>query len=409
MLRLKSRMGRVVLGALFAVSLGSAEAWSQSGEAWAPLARTVLDSGAYDSALVRADGTVWVWGSPYSYVQEPAPAPMAGLTDVEAISSSGMHTLALRSDGTVWAWGYNGSGQLGDGTDQWRTTPVPVVELTDVVAIAAGGAHSLALRADGTVWAWGANWQGGLGLGNDNMWWQPQLRPMKVESLADVVAISAGELHSLALRSDGTVWAWGDNWHRQLGNGTAHSQSFSPVRVPGLSDVKHIDAGRDFNMVLRADGSVWAWGDNWSGQLGDGTMTGRSTPIQVPGLPEVAAVASGQGHVLALMQDGTVWTWGGNHFGELGDGTRTRRLSPAPVPELEKVVAISAGHFHSQAVRKDGTVWGWGYNASGSVGDGTLQSEPRLTPTRVLLPCRFTGLPSLDNRDLEPRECHGAP
>ncbi|HZH13537.1 MAG TPA: hypothetical protein VE057_04155 [Archangium sp.] len=412
MLRMKSRVGSVLLGALVSVLLGSSAARSQPGKAWEPLARTVLDSSAYDSVLLRADGTVWAWGSPYFYLQEPVPAPMAGLTDVVAISSGGEHALALRADGSVWAWGPNWYGEVGDGTYEWRLTPVPVLDLTDVVAIAAGNKFSLALRADGTVWAWGLNWSGQLGSGSPSSWddLNPKNRPVQVRGLVDVVAISAGEMHSLALRADGTVWAWGNNWFRQLGGATEHENSFSPLQVPGLSpDVKHIDAGRTYNLVVRADGTVWSWGHNWSGQLGDGTTANRPTPMQVPGLPEVAAVAGGDGHALALAKDGTVWAWGGNHFGALGDGTRIHRLTPAPVPQLDKVVAIAAGHYHSLAVRKDGTVWGWGYNLFGSVGTGTASSEPRLTPTRAVLPCRSMGLPALDNRHLEPRECHAAP
>ncbi|MFY0525370.1 RCC1 domain-containing protein [Archangium gephyra] len=407
---MKSRVGSVLLGALVSVLLGSGVARSQPGKAWEPLARTVLDGSAYDSVLLRADGTVWVWGSPYSYLQGPAPAPMAGLTDVVAISSGGEHGLALRADGTVSAWGSNWNGELGDGTYEWRVTAAPVLDLTDVVSIAAGFGYSLALRADGTVWAWGSNWSGQLGVGVPLDWNDYQKnRPVRVPGLVDVVAISAGEEHSLALRADGTVWAWGNNWFGQLGGATAHENSFLPVQVPGLSDVKRIDAGRAYNLVVRADGTLWAWGRNWSGQLGDGTMTDRPMPMQVPGLPEVAAAAGGDGHALALAKDGTVWAWGGNHFGALGDGTRIHRLTPAPVPQLDKVVALAAGHSHSLAVRKDGSVWGWGHNLFGSVGDGTASSEPRLTPARAVLPCRSVGLPALDNRHLEPRECHAAP
>ncbi|WNG57907.1 hypothetical protein F0U59_26500 [Archangium gephyra] len=409
---MKSRWGSVLLGALLSVLLGmgsEAAARGRHGNPWEPLARTLVDSGAYDSGLVREDGTVWVWGNPYfHFSQDPAPSPMAGLTNVVAIASGGEHVLARRADGTVWAWGNNGSGELGDGTAyQWRNTAAPVLDLTNVVSVTAGWGFSLALRADGTVWAWGANWSGQLGLGETSDWYV--LRPVQVPGLVDVVAISAGGAHALALREDGTVWAWGDNAYGQLGGATASDWSFAPVQVPGLSDVKSIEAGLHFNMVMRVNGTLWAWGDNWGGQLGDGTTTNRSTPMQVPGLPKLKALAGGSGHVLALAKNGTLWAWGDNSSGQLGDGTRIDRLTPAPVPQLGKVVAIAAGHHHSLAVRKDGSAWGWGYNLFGSVGDGTASSEPRLTPTRVLLPCPSMSQPALDDSHHEPQEDDEAP
>ena len=181
--------------------------------------------------------------------------------------------------------------------------------LTDVVAIAAGG-YSLALKSDGTVWAWGYNGHGSCGDGLEGAA-RPSIRdtPVQVTNLSGVVAIAAGALHGLALKSDGTVWAWGLN-----------------------------DAG-----LLGAAGG---------GQLGDGTMTTRSTPVPVMGLGGVVAIAAGSGHSLALQDDDTLWAWGVNGFGQLGDGTTTARLTPVPVRGLVDVIAIAAGHWHSLALTR---------------------------------------------------------
>jgi len=226
------------------------------------------------------------------------------------------HSITLKSDGTVWTWGDNQHGQLGDGTATDRTTPVQVQGLTGVVAIAGGSYHSLALKSDGTVWAWGSNSSGQLGNGTTTK----SYTPMQVQGLTGVVAIAAGGKHSLALKSDGTVWAWGDNWYGQLGNGTTTNR-FTPVQVQGLTGVVAIAGGYYHTIALKQDGTVWTWGYNWYGQLGDGTSSPhRTTPVQVQGLTGVVAIAGGYYHTVALKQDGTVWTWGSDSYGQLGDG-----------------------------------------------------------------------------------------
>jgi uncharacterized delta-60 repeat protein len=170
--------------------------------------------------------------------------------------------------------------------------------------------------------------------------------------------------------STGTVWAWGWNGVGQLGDGTT-TDRHAPVQVRGLSGVVSVSAGPWNTLAVRGDGTVWAWGWNGVGQLGDGTTIDRHTPIQVPGLTGVVAVAAGYYHSLALKGDGTVMAWGWNGVGQLGDGTNQRRLTPAVVPGMNGVISISSGLFHNLALREDGTAWAWGYNGQGQVGDGT--------------------------------------
>jgi len=184
---------------------------------------------------------------------------------------------------------------LGNGTTNNSSTPLQVPNLSQVVALAAGYGHSLALRSDGTVWAWGDNSYGQLGNGTTTN----SSTPVQVSGLSGIVAISAGGYHSLALRSDGTVWAWGENSFGQLGNGTA-TDSYTPVHVSSSSGIVAISAGGSHSLAVRSDGTVWAWGNNFAGELGNGTFTDSSTPVQVSGLSGVTAIAGGGYHSLAL-------------------------------------------------------------------------------------------------------------
>ena len=207
------------------------------------------------------------------------PNPVANLSNITAVAAGDKHTVALGDDGRVWAWGYNWKGQLGDGTTTDSLIPVEVSTLVDVVAIAAGSNHSIALKDNGTVWAWGENKSGRLGDGTTTN----RPTPIQVSELFDVIAIAAGKSHTIALRADGTVWAWGNNGDGRLGNGESGSYEKTPVQVSGLGNIVAIAAGGSSTFALKDDGSVWAWGNNDDRQLGDCTTTGRTTPVQVTG------------------------------------------------------------------------------------------------------------------------------
>jgi len=336
------------------------------------------------TVALRRDGTVWAWGWNYygqlgdgTTDRRLNPVQVAGLTDMVAVAAAYGRTVALRRDGTVWAWGTNYSGQLGDGTTANRSAPVQVQGLSDVASVTAGSSHTVALRSDGTVWTWGGNSFGQLGDGTTGN----RSAPVQAPGLSDVIALDAGAGHTVVLRRDGTVWAWGWNKDGQLGDGTTTDRT-TPTQAPGLTESAFVSAGGGHTVALRADGTVWAWGLNTSGQLGDGTTAGwRSTPVQVQGAVYVVAAAAGYGHAAVLCGDGTVWTWGGNYFGQLGDGTTAGRTTPAQVPGLTDVAAASAGYSHTVALRRDGTVWAWGWNSDGQVGDGTTAN--RSTPVQV--------------------------
>ena len=344
---------------------------------------TICSGSAFISMALKDDGKVWAWGvgtlGDGVRRKRHNPVQVHDLSEVTAIATR----QALRADGTVWTWGGNNNGQLGDGTNSPRLTPVQVKNLSGVIAISAG----LAVQEDGTVWAWGCNSDGQLGDGTS----KNRRVPVRVQNLSGIKAVSNGaRYYSLALREDGTVWAWGKNRNGNLGDSTYEDRPI-PIMVSGLDGVKAISAYHN-SFALKEDGTIWSWGNNSIGGLGDGTTIHRSTPVQVQGLKGITAISAGSSHSLALRNDGSVWAWGLNEFGQLGNGTYekydtvTKSHHPNPIPmqvqNLERVVAISAGTQHSLALRNDGTVYAWGCNDDGELGDGTFVSKN--TPVQVV-------------------------
>ncbi len=326
--------------------------------------------------------------------------PFNGVRSLSAggmLGNSDSHTVALKTDGTVWAWGGGLMGQLGDGvTTGAATIPVLTLDITNVSAVAAGGIHTLALKSDGTVWAWGSNQSGQVGVQEQFNFFRT--RPVQLPGLSGFTAVAAGGAHSLALKSDGTVWAWGSNTSGQVGNGTFTQAVYEPVQVAGLSNVKAIAAGPTYSLAVKTDGTVWGWGANamgtppsgGGGVLGSQSMSSTGTPVQIAGLSNVAAVAAGGYHVVALKGDGTLVAWGDNQYGQRGDGGGASGSTPRAVSGLSNVAAVAVGLEHALALKSDGTVWAWGRNFSGAVGDGTTTN--RSTPVQVGLGASATAI-----------------
>ncbi len=277
--------------------------------------------------------------------------------------------------GTIWGTGDNSTGELGLGEAVSLTGALalhqaePIIERPTALA---AGSHSLALDASGSVWAWGPNGNGQLGLGNALPPGASARHPYKVPKLRDVIAISAGFDHSLALDANGSVWAWGNNEKGQLGDGTTSNRSVPGV-VKGLSEIVAIAAGLNFCLALGVDGQVWSWGANGHGQLGIGTTNDRLQPGTAPklaGVMVISACGGGGEFSLALAADGKVWGWGFNHYGQLGDGTTTDRPSAKPL-SIGDAVGVAAGAWHSVVLLADGAVKTAGGNDSGQLGDGT--------------------------------------
>ncbi|MFD0736187.1 RCC1 domain-containing protein [Planotetraspora mira] len=314
---------------------------------------------------------------------------MAGLGSVPASAAQ-----AIR----VKSWGFNATGQLGDATTTDRHTPVTAAGVTaaDVTAVSAGFTFSLALLANGTIEAWGGNSAGQLGDGTSGVG-ANKLTPGTVTGLLSVRSIAAGDEFSLARLGNGTVQAWGDNDNGQLGNGMVGGINPLPAPVTGLTGVVAVAAGSNHSLALLSNGTVRAWGDNASGQLGTGVVGGDSpVPVPVVGvggvgvLGNVKAIAAGDNFSIALLNDGTIRTWGLNTQGQLGNGVLSPN-SPTPVPVvgvggvgvLGNVKAIAGGGTHALALLNTNTVRAWGNNGSGQLGNGVTGPDSP-TPVTVL-------------------------
>jgi alpha-tubulin suppressor-like RCC1 family protein len=354
---------------------------------------------------------MWSWGNNSDgrlgindCCSEPKSSPVSvagGFTDWCQVSAGKCHNLAIRSNGTLWAWGDGGQGALGITCCCDKSSPVPVLGgFSDWCQVSAGCFHSLAVRSNGTAWAWGSNCCGRLGDGTCNNKSSPV--PL-VGGFTDWCQVDAGYSDfSLGVRSNGTAWAWGSNSHGQLGNGLCgqygHRSSPVPV-VGGFTNWCQVSAGYKHSLGLRSNGTIWAWGCNYSGILGNGLSScagftynyetcetdfycvdeNRSSPVSViGGFTDWCQISAGRCHSLAIRSNGTLWAWGRNSQGILGDGTESGyydsndRSSPVSVVGgFTDWCQVSAGCCHNVGVRSNGTAWAWGSNSLGTLGDYT--------------------------------------
>jgi len=338
-----------------------------------------LGAGLYHSLALANDGTLYAWGNnaqgelgEASELEYNIPRLVKNMSNVVQVASGDSHSLALAGDGSVWAWGNNYYGSVGDGSDRDRSTPIKITGLPTIKLVRGGGDNSAALASDGTVWTWGANFSGQIGVNSTNV--DYYTKPQKVSSLSAVVDIAIGTNFMLALKSDGTVWAWGKNKSGQLGLGDKTLRK-APTQITTLSNVIGISAGDVHALALKRDGTVWAWGYGDDGQLGNSDSLSRQlTPALVKNLSGIKAVGAGIYMSGALGSNGRIYTWGSNYDGELG--TAAYGYTPTPVlADGDNFTTFSVGGEHTLAVKSDGSLWSFGWNGYGQIGDGTFDDQ----------------------------------
>jgi len=341
-------------------------------------------SGIISSAWAWGEGAVGRLGDNTIDDESSPVSVVGGFTDWLQVSAGGDHSVGLRSNGTARTWGGNNSGELGDNTTVSKRSPVSVVgDFTDWCQISAGTGHVLGVRTTGSAWAWGDGGNGRLG---DNSA-VGKSSPVSVVGILDWCNISAGHAHSLAIRQNGTAWAWGCQNDGRLGDnsncGTLGTGRSSPVSVVGgFTDWCQISAGCEHSLAVRQNGTAWAWGSNASGKLGtdaSGT-TSRCSPVSVVGgFTDWCQLSAGSCHSLGVRQNGTAWAWGLGTCGRLGDDTVVTKSSPVSVVGgFTDWCQVSAGACHSLGLRTNGTAWAWGCNGVGALGtnDTACYSSP---------------------------------
>ncbi len=341
-----------------------------------------ISAGDNYSFIVKTDGTVWGFGECSLGKLGNGKEHPSVLSPVQIIDSSStvcagmLHSAFIRSDGTLLATGDNREGQLGNGLsgyDEKELSPVYIIDNVEQVSV--GDDYTIALRNDGSLWAWGRNDIYGQ-LGIDSI--GGSTVPLHV--IDNVIRISTGKYHTVAVKTDSSLWAWGSNRDGQLGIGKAgyYEEETSPVHV--TDNVRFVDAGWHYTMIIKNDGTLWGCGSNTFGQLGNG----QSGNYELDSLPvyitdNVAFVSAGKEHTMIIRTDGSLWACGNNEYGQFGNGTKTG--SSTPVHIMNNVSSVSAGARHTLIIKGDGSVWASGDNTDGELGDGT--TEERLTPVRV--------------------------
>lgn len=331
-------------------------------------------AGRAHSIFLKDDGSAWVAGlningqlgiGTNTNVNQLTNLNISGFTK---FALGDYHTLAIKTDGTLWAWGSNTFGQLGDGTTIDKNIPVQIGTDTNWVEVTTGRQHSTALKSNGTLWAWGFNGNSNLGDGTSNN----SLVPIQIGTANNWSKIASGYYHTLAIKTNGSLWAWGSNdLGGALGDGTIISKNF-PIQVGTATNWSKIAGGNVHSVAVKTDGTLWAWGGNTVGQVGNGNTTDVLTPTQIGTANNWTDVSAGLAHTIALQSNGSIWTCGLNNTGQTGSASIN--INPNPilnaVSTTNSIISISAGAHHNNLIDNQNNLVSFGSNLSGQFGNG---------------------------------------
>jgi alpha-tubulin suppressor-like RCC1 family protein len=337
-------------------------------------------SSAASNSITPIEQQLWSWGfnssgqlGTNSVVYRSSPVQVGTGANWSSVATS-YHTASIKTDGTLWSWGFDGYGQLGQGAVISRSSPVQVGALTTWYQAAVATNFTLAIKTDGTLWAWGRNYRGQLGLGNTTNYSSPK----QVGALTNwsKIAVSAAlepvvyafSGFAAAVKTDGTLWAWGYNGKGQLGINNTNNYN-SPKQVGALTTWQDVSCGGRTCLALKTDGTLWSWGFNDRGQLGLGNTVASSSPVQIGALTTWSKISTGYKHSLAINTSGALWSWGYNNNGQLGQGdTGNYKSSPTQVGALTTWSKVAASKASSFSIKTDGTLWAWGNGQNGRLG-----------------------------------------
>jgi alpha-tubulin suppressor-like RCC1 family protein len=325
-------------------------------------------------------GNLWLWGDNYygnmgdnTATQRNTPiTTSSGGANWKQVSGGRAHTAAIKTDGTLWVWGNNAYGAIGNNAAIRRSTPVTTFAGgTDWKQVACGKEHTAAIKTDGTLWIWGQNSYGQLGI---NLSGASNGRTTPVTTFAGGTnwkQVSGGQGHTAAIKTDGTLWTWGENSYGNLGNNEIFSRITPITTFAGGNNWKQVSIGRRHNVAIKTDGTLWSWGKNQSGILGDNTTTQRNTPVTTfAGGTNWKQVAAGYLNTAAIKTDGTLWTWGRNNIGQLGTRNTSNPIC-TPVTTFAGGTnwkQVSIGYDYMGSIKTDGTLWTWGAGGYGRLG-----------------------------------------
>lgn len=353
----------------------------------------VVCGGEFTVAL-RSDSSLWAWGfngngqlGTGNLTTQQIPVQIGADHNWKEIVAGGLHCLAIKTDASLWAWGLNGNGQLGNASNTNSSIPVQIGTATNWKKISAGQVYSAAIKTDGTLWCWGQNYYGQLG---DNTTTDKNT-PVQVGSQTNWKDVSCGGLHTLAIKTNGTLWAWGFNGDGQLGDSSLINISI-PKQIGTDTNWVKVSGGFEFSLGLKSDGSIWAWGFNGAGQLGIGANVKSSIPtteiipVQIGSDMDWKTISAGASFAFAIKNDSTLWGWGFNYYGQLGNGNTTQQDFPQRIGTDKnwKDIAAATGFMynssvyglHSSGLKYQNTaVCAAGANYIGQLGNGTTVDQ----------------------------------